>query len=143
MLSGKTTAGKRLNKMKMVVLSGVLTMLFISALSACTAAKGNIVILEGGHETGFTMTFKEYTSENKCELSLAAGDVVQVEVDREEGQIFFSINGKNGSEPYTGNDLQPGIFTVTVSETDEYVFRIRGKAATGKITVKNLGSEVE
>ena len=61
----------------------------------------------------------------------------------EAGKIAFGVSGKNGSEPYTGNDLQSGIFTVTVSETDNYVFNITGKNATGKITVKNLESEME
>jgi len=36
--------------------------------------------------------------------------------------------------------LEPGLFTVTVSETDEYVFGITGKAATGKVIIKNLGN---
>ena len=134
---------KRINKMKKRVLTGVLTMLLILALSACTAAKGSIVILEDGYETSFTMILEEFTSDNKCDLPLAAGNVIQVEVDREEGQFALSVSGKNGSEPYTGNDLESGIFTVTVSESDEYVFRIEGKDATGKITVKNLGPEVE
>lgn len=69
--------------------------------------------------------------------------MVQIEVEYEAGKIAFGVSGKNGSEPYAGNDLQPGVFTVTVSETDEYIFRITGKEATGKITVRNLGSEVE
>lgn len=32
---------------------------------------------------------------------------------------------------YTGKGLQPGIFTVTISETDGYVFTIAGENATG------------
>ena len=75
--------------------------------------------------------------------ALSRGDVLQVEVERESGEIALTVSGKNGSEPYTGNDLVTGIFTITVFETDEYVFRITGKDATGKITVKNLGSEVK
>ena len=140
MFRGTTISSKRLNMMNMVIFSGVLTLLFILALSACTAAKGNILILEDGQGTGFTMTLKQYTSMNKCELSLAKGDVLQVEIDREEGQISFTVSGKNGSEPYAGNDLQTGIFTITVSETDEYVFRVNGKAATGKIVVRAISN---
>jgi hypothetical protein len=49
------------------------------------------------------------------------------------------VKGKNGSEPYTGNNLKPGLFTVTVSETDRYEIRITGKGATGKVFVKNVG----
>jgi len=31
------------------------------------------------------------------------------------------VSGKNGSEPYTGNNLRSGLFTVTVSETDYFL----------------------
>ena len=79
---------------------------------------------------------------NKCELSLNRGDVLQIEVDREGGEIALAVSGKKGSEPYTGNDLKSGVFTVTVSETDEYLIRITGKDATGKVTVKNVESRV-
>ena len=84
------------------------------------------------------MDFKEWNSKSKCELSLNKGDVLQIEVDREYGEIALTVSGKNGSEPYTGNNLKSGLFTVTVSETDKYDIRITGKDATGKVTVKNV-----
>lgn len=143
MLFRKLSTGRGPGKMNTAILSGVLTLLFIFALSACTAGKGSIVILEDGRGTGFTMELEKFNAENKCELSLAAGAEVQVKVEREGGKIAFTVSGKNGSEPYAGNDLESGTFTITVSETDEYVFRITGKDATGKITVKNLGGEAE
>ncbi|MGI6733228.1 MAG: hypothetical protein ACOX4J_09705 [Anaerovoracaceae bacterium] len=132
-----------MKKMNTAFLEVVVSLLLIYALSACAATEGSIVILEDGHGTGFTMNFEDFDSINKCELSLTQGDVLQVEVEREEGGIAFSVSGKNGSEPYTGNDMMPGIFTVTVSETDDYVFSITGNNATGKIRVKNLGPKME
>mgnify|MGYP007102228455 FL=1 len=69
------------------------------------------------------------------------GDVLQVEVVREDGEIDLVITGKNGAEPYTGNDLESIEFTVTVSETDKYEVRITGKNATGKIMVKKCSHE--
>lgn len=41
--------------MNIVVLSGVLTLLFIFTLSACAGPNGSILILENGCGTGFTM----------------------------------------------------------------------------------------
>lgn len=120
--------------------------LFIAILiiiSNLTAAKGSIVISENPDEIAFTMDFKEWSSQDKCELSLKRGDVVQIEVVNEGGEISFAVSGKNGSEPYAGNDLQSGIFTVTVSETDDYIFRVTGKKATGKIKVRSFGTEAE
>jgi hypothetical protein len=118
--------------------------LFIAVMiviSSCSAPKDSIVILENPNGKEFTMSFKKFSRENKCKLSLNEGDVVLIEIACEDGEISFSISGKNGSEPYTGNNLQSCRFTVTVSQTDEYVFRIKGKAATGKITASNLGPE--
>ncbi|HHY82732.1 MAG TPA: hypothetical protein GX505_08635 [Clostridiales bacterium] len=109
----------------------------ILALSACNAAKGSIVILENPNGKGFTMDFNKWSSKNKCEISLNKGDVLQFDVAREAGEIYLTVSGKNGSEPYTGNDVKSGIFTVTVHETDQYVVHITGKDATGKVTVKN------
>lgn len=111
-------------------------------LSACTAPNG-IMILENLNGTGFTMDLTQFNAETNYELSLTEGDVLQVEVTRNSGKIALTVSGKNRSEPYTGNNLASGIFTITVSETDEYVFRITGKDATGKILVKNLGSGVK
>ncbi|MCR6545756.1 hypothetical protein [Dehalobacterium formicoaceticum] len=111
-------------------------------LSACAAPNG-IMVLENLNGTGFTMDLTQFNAETKWGMSLTGGDVLQVEVTRDSGKIALAVNGKNGSEPYTGNDLESGIFTITVSEADEYVFRITGKDATGKILVKNLGSGVK
>ncbi|HPD00954.1 MAG TPA: hypothetical protein PLA01_06345 [Acetivibrio sp.] len=115
-----------------------LVIVIIISISACSVPKGSIVILENPNGTGVTMDFKEWNSKSKCELSLNKGDVLQIEVDREYGEIALTVSGKNGSEPYTGNNLKSGLFTVTVSETDKYDIRITGKDATGKVTVKNV-----
>jgi hypothetical protein len=112
-------------------------------LMACTAPKGGIVILENLRGTGFTMEFKEFSAKNKCELSMEKDDVLQIEVSRDGGEIALNIRGKNGSEPYTGNDLQSGLFTVTVSEADEYVVAITGDNAAGNVAVRNLGKKQE
>jgi len=126
---------------KIIIL--LLMMAIMTTLSACSAVKGSIVILENADGTGFTMEFQEWSAKNKCELFLNKGDEVKIEVVSEDGEIAFSVNGRNGSEPYRGNDLSSGMFTITVSETDDYVFAITGKDATGKITVKNLDGKEE
>lgn len=120
-----------------------LVIAIIIGISACTPSKGSIVILENPNGTGFKMDFKEWSSKNKCELSLNKGDVLQIEVVREDGDIALRVSGKNGSEPYEGNDLESGVFTVTVSETDKYDVRITGKAATGRVTVKIVDSRTK
>lgn len=123
-------------KMNMVVFSGVLILIFIYTLSTCIGPKGSILILEDGQGTGFTMDLKEYNSKNKCELSLNKDEVLQIEITRKIGEINLMVKGENGSEPYMGNNLKSGMFTVKVSEADTYVFHVFGKYATGRVTVK-------
>lgn len=144
MLIEKRTAKVRCTgKMNLVVFSGVLLIAAMLAFSSCSAAKGSIVILENIKGMRFTIDFKEWSAKNRCELSLNKGDVLQIEVARDNGVIDLAISGKNGSEPYTGNDLQSGIFTAAVLESDAYEIRITGKEATGKITIKHLVSETK
>lgn len=126
--------GKQNSIIRRIILPLVFAM--IIAITACSTPKGSIVILENTNGTGFTMDFKEWSSSDKCELSLNKDDVLQVEVIREGGEIALEIRGKMGSEPYTGNHLESGVFTVKVSETDQYVIQITGKNASGKVIVK-------
>ncbi|NLA83801.1 MAG: hypothetical protein GX854_04575 [Clostridiales bacterium] len=114
--------------------------LFIGVLifiSACTAPKGSIVIRDNPNGTGLTMDFKDWSLKDRRELSLNKGDVLQIEVACESGEIDLVISGENGSEPYRGNSLKSILFTVTLSETDKYFIQITGKKATGKVTVIN------
>ena len=71
----------------------------ILLFSACTPT-GSIVILENPNGTGFTMNLTKFHGTNKCQLSLAAGDVLQVEVSRSGGEMGLVISGMRGSEPY-------------------------------------------
>ncbi|MDI9494982.1 MAG: hypothetical protein QM227_01795 [Bacillota bacterium] len=136
MLIGKqNTKIRRVKSMHPIVFLPLFIAVLI-ALSACTATKGSILILENPDGKGFTMTFKDWTSQNKCELSLDKGDELEVQTIREGGVIGLSIMGKKGSEPYVGSDLKSGRFTVTVSERDEYVIQITGKNASGKVRIK-------
>ena len=107
-------------------------------LSACPPT-GSIVILHNPSLSGFTMDFTQYNATHRCQLPLAARDVVKVEVDRQGGEIGLVVSGLRGSEPYSGNDLPTRTFTIGIAETDQYVFLITGKNATGRIRVKNLG----
>jgi hypothetical protein len=116
----------------------LLAALVITTATSCVVLKatGTIVILEEPGGKMFTIDFNEWTSSDECKMSLKEGDVLQFDVTQEEGEIALNLSGKNGSEPFTGNGLNLGAFTVTVQETDDYTLKITGKKATGKIILK-------
>ena len=118
-----------------------LVFLFVAVLvlnGGCWGAKGSVVILEKPGNARFDISFEQWSAQSKCEMSLKKGDEVRVEVDCESGELDLSMRGKKGSEPYTGNDITEVAFTVTVDETDDYVFSFSGAKATGTITLINL-----
>lgn len=126
----------------LVLVSAILCVLSVVVIYVLTSLPGpnddGIVILDSTNGTIFEAELKKYSSNNKFEAELNKGDIVKVEFERKNGEISLSINGKNGSEPYTGNALKSGMFTFTVQETDTYAFSLAGKDASGKIKIVNL-----
>lgn len=128
---------RELKKMLHVTFAVIMIMLSTLILSACFTKQGTIYIVHN-NDTSFTVEMKEYNSTETCKLSLNEDDIIQVQVEHEEGIIYLTVRGSNGSEPYTGNDLATGIFTFRVTETSEHTFSFRGNFATGKILIKKL-----
>ena len=111
----------------------------ILLVSACSFDKGNIDIHKNETGSEIVMELTDFNAGDECRLSLKERDTVKIDISLDSGSIWLEISGRNGSQPYTGKDLESGFFTVTVSETDEYVFRITGKGATGKAIIRILG----
>lgn len=113
----------------------------ILLVSACAFDKGNIDIHKNETGSEIVMELTDFNAGDECRLSLKERDTLQIDISLDSGSIGLEISGINGSQPYTGNDLESALFTVTVSETDEYVFRITGNGATGKVIITNLGNK--
>ncbi len=126
--------GRRVKNISLFTLFLVLAM--VLTLSVSCTVKGSIMILENPNGTGFEIDLKNWSEKDQCKLFLNRGDVLQIEVVRERGEIALVVSGNKGSEPYAGNRVESGVFTVTVSETDEYMIGIIGENATGKLKVK-------
>lgn len=107
----------------------------IIALTGCSATKGSIVIRDNTSETSCSMDFKDWSSNNKWEIYLSQGEQLKIEVDHAFGEIDLAIYGKNGSLVYMGSDLKSCMFTVTASDSDDYVIEICGIDATGSLSV--------
>jgi hypothetical protein len=116
-------------------------LVFVAVLlfgSGCWGAKGSVVILEKPGNAKFDISFEEWSAQSKCEMALTKGDEVRVEIACDNGEIDLTMRGKKGSEPYTGNDITEVAFTVTVAETDDYVFTLSGAKASGTITLSKV-----
>lgn len=120
------------------ILSILFFAIIVIVLTACTAAKGSILIKENITGTGCEIEFVDWSKENKCELSLNKNDEILVEVACERGSVALDIRNKLDVEAYSGNGLDKAKFTVKAPEEGEYVISIKGSSATGSINIKNL-----
>lgn len=126
---------KRMLPQLVAVLLGIT---LLALFTACNASDGSIIITEDINGAGCKMEFKSWGSVDKCDIHLKEGDTVRVDTLYISGEISLSIKGTGGTEPYTGNDLRSGMFTVTVSEEDDYSIELRGKNASGSISVQKI-----
>lgn len=128
------------SRLRVKLISVISLLIILLFASACSAYVGTYVVYEEFGGNGATIKFTELNAQRKFEMTLKKGDEIQFEVLRKEGEISIRLIGKNGSEPYSGRDIESGIFTVTVHETDTYFVLVKGREASGKIKIKNLGS---
>ena len=108
-------------------------------LAACDSAGGELRIAQAGEGGGYKMAFSQWSGKNRQELSLEAGDELQVEALWEQGELSLGITGQNGGEAYQGKILATGLFTVKVAEGGTYEVHIAGSQATGSVLIRNLG----
>lgn len=123
-----------MRKIVYVLIFAIIVLMF----TACTAAKGSILIRENLAGTGCDIDFFKWSEQNKCEISLEKNDELSVEIACDSGCIALEIYDKNGTRAYTGNGLEAGNFIVEVPEAGEYVISIKGDKASGSIHIKKL-----
>jgi hypothetical protein len=133
----RSTELRRIRKMNPVIFLP-LAIAIVIALTSCGEARGSIIILENRQGTGCEMEFKEWSAENKCELTLHANDKLEIEIACESGSVSLDIRGKSGVKAYMGSGLETGSFTVQVPEAGEYIIAVKGRSASGRIDIKNL-----
>ena len=126
-----------INTQKLTVLFALLFALVFTSVS-CSLSKGSIVIMEKPYGSCFDISLNTWSAKDTCRMSLNKGDEIQVEVVRGSGDVSLSIRGRDGGEVYSGNGLESGTFTVSVSSTGEYIVQINGHKATGRILLKKL-----
>lgn len=125
---------KDMRKIAYILLSAITVILY----SACTAARGSVLIRENIAGTGCGIEFVEWSGQNKCELSFDRNDELLVNIDCDGGSISLDIRSKSGAEAYRGNSLEKTAFTVKTPEKGEYVITIKGDHATGSTKIKKV-----
>ena len=69
-------------------------------------------------------------------LSLAAGDVLQVEFETEKGSLHMEVTAPDGTVLYAGNGEVTTAFEITVPETGAYTASVEGRHAKGTVHIQ-------
>ena len=69
-------------------------------------------------------------------LSLAAGDVLQVEFETEKGSLHMEITAPDGTVLYAGNGEVTTAFEITLPETGAYTVAVKGRNAKGTVHIR-------
>ena len=118
----------------------LLTAVLLAALSLGACAAGAQPAGQGD-DKAYSLAFTQWNGERNHELSLEAGDTLQVEIAHAGGDIRLSIHAIDGSAVYRGKGLTSCAFTVEVPASGRYVVTVLGKEASGQVSVKKEGPE--
>ncbi len=129
-MKGRETMAKQLALMLILMLTIVL-----GACAAGAQPAGQ------GDDKAYSLAFTQWNGERNHELSLEAGDTLQVEITHGGGDIRLSIHAMDGSAVYRGRGLTSCAFTVEVPASGRYVVTVLGKDANGQVSVKKEGPE--
>lgn len=135
---GDLNLNKKIKKI-MILIVALITIIMVTGC----VSKGSMIIMEKDQGKEFTVTLINFNSKDTFKMFIDRDCEVQITVSDRKGELGLTIRGSKGSEPYTGNNLKKGTFTVKIGRTDEYAFEIRGKEVSGEIIVKNIGFRKE
>lgn len=106
-------------------------LLFILSLISCTATKfdGN----RTGNDSQLIMDFKVLNTTDYQLLELEQGDIVNIEIVSDSGQLNIEVKKDNDAPIYKGTKVPTGSFQIEISESGTYKFSVTGKNAKGSV----------
>ncbi len=118
----------------------------LAAMLFLLAGCGTGGVFEGSRASdasGFRMEYSILNREESADLSLTAGDCLQVSLSHTEGYVDVTVQPE-GKEPiYRGNRQQNAVFVLEIAETGNYHISVSGHQAKGEISFTRIPGEQE
>lgn len=89
-----------------------------------------------GNTEQLIMEFSDMNITDCQSLELAAGDMLEFEIDREKGQIDISLLTEDGDAIYEECDICSCSFHIDIEETGVYQAVVTGKDAEGSVSIR-------
>ena len=76
-------------------------------------------------------------------LELQEGDVLQIELETEKGELYMEIKAPDGAAVYRGNGKETTEFTVNIRESGVYTVVVEARHAKGTIDIQREEGNME
>ncbi len=67
-------------------------------------------------------------------MELETGDVLDVEITKEKGEIDIAVTDSEEKVIYKGDNASSNKFSIVISKDDEYLFEVTGRKAAGYVS---------
>ncbi len=89
---------------------------------------------EVANENQFILDFDALNVIKKHEMSLFAGDIVDVKIVKESGTLDIEVKSSDNQIIYQGDDVSSSEFSLTINALDIYWFSVNGRKASGYVS---------
>jgi uncharacterized protein YdgA (DUF945 family) len=89
---------------------------------------------EIANQNQFILDFDALNVIKKHEMSLFAGDIVDVKIVKESGRLDVEVKSSDNQVIYQGNDVSSCEFSLTINDLDIYWFSVNGRKASGYVS---------
>lgn len=90
--------------------------------------------IESTTDNQYSLTFDILNVTKSHQTVLFAGDIVDVKIVKNEGELDVSISDSGNNYLYKGDDVSSNEFSVTIPNVDNYNFRVTGRDAAGSVS---------
>lgn len=89
---------------------------------------------EIANQNQFILDFDALNVIKKHEMSLFAGDIVDVKIVKESGRLDVEVKSSDNQVIYQGNDVSSCEFSLTINDLDIDWFSVNGRKASGYVS---------
>lgn len=121
----------------MIRLKNVLFILVLIVLLICLiGCKNNNSSFTGsktGNDTQFLVDFDVLNTTVDSDMPLSDGDKIDTTIDIEDGKVDILVENENGTVIYNSDGVESGNLTLSITESGNYTFYVKGYKAKGSI----------
>ena len=105
-------------------------LLIILSLTACTSKFDGS---RTGNDSQFIMDFKVLDKTDSQLLELEQGDIIDVDIASDSGQLNIEVQKDNDEPIYKSENVPTSSFQIEIPESGTYKFSVTGEKAKGSV----------